>query len=298
MSHLELGALMSEVERPNIVVVTVDCCRFDTAALAATPTLDALGPLRRAVTPGTFTLPAHMAFFSGYFPNVMELPHRDYYSREARQLWRLGRAKQKDRDSYHLLLEGDTLWEGLRRAGYYQLGAGGVRWFLTKTLTEGFDEFVFAGPNDYSDWFAQRTGADFVLARPDLLVQKLPAAHPWFLFVNALETHAPYNDGLTPLPEEAAAIIARGAPIWAGRSGRMLHTDLSAGDYQVLHRLQVASMETVDARLGVLFDLLPKPFVALVCADHGECFGENGRWGHGFAAEPVMNVPLWVGAVT
>jgi hypothetical protein len=276
----------------------VDCCRFDTAGLASTPTLDGLGPLRRAVTSGTFTLPAHMAFFSGYFPNVMDLPHEDYYSREARQLWRLGRAKQKDRDTYHLLLEGDTLWEGFRRAGYYQMGAGGVRWFLTKTLTEGFDDFLFRGPADYSNWFAERGPDDFVLARPDILAERLPAGRPWFLFVNALETHAPYNDGATPFPEEARDVISRGTPIWAGRSGQILHTDLTRADYQLLHRLQVQALKTVDARLAALFDLLPKPFVALVCADHGECFGEGGRWGHGFPAEPVMTVPMWVGAVT
>jgi len=48
---------------------------FDPAGLAAKPTLDVLPSLRQTVTPGTFTLPAHMAVFSGYVPNVMDLPH-------------------------------------------------------------------------------------------------------------------------------------------------------------------------------------------------------------------------------
>jgi arylsulfatase A-like enzyme len=237
-----LSDLMNAVARPNVVVVTVDSCRFDSAALANTPTLDALGQLRRAVTAGSFTLPAHMAFFSGYFPNVMELPHEDYYSREKRQLWRLSRAKEKQRDSYHLRLEGDTLWEGFRAAGYHLLGAGGVRWFLTETLTAGFDRFVFRGPADYHNWFAERSGDDFVLARPEELVDQLPAGRPWFLFVNALETHAPYNDGVLPLPEEARQIIKRGSAIWAGRTANMLDTDLTPADYHVLHRLQVRAM--------------------------------------------------------
>jgi hypothetical protein len=177
------------------------------------------------------------------------------------------------------------------------VGAGGVRWFLTKTLTEGFDDFVFRGPNDYRDWFAERGTDDFVLARPDRLVERLPTGRPWFLFVNALETHAPYNDGVTPLSDEARAVIRRGEPIWAGRSGRRLETDLTDVDYAILHRLQVQALETVDSRLAELFDRLPKPFVVLACADHGECFGEEGRWGHGFPAESVMTVPMWVGAV-
>ncbi|MFE9813334.1 sulfatase-like hydrolase/transferase [Streptomyces sp. NPDC005548] len=285
-------------ERPNIVVLTVDSCRFDTAALARTPNFDSLGPLRRAVTPGTFTLPSHMAFFSGYLPNVMELPHLDYYSREMRQLWRLGRAKRKARDSYHLHLEGDTLWEGFHNAGYHLLGAGGVRWFLTKTLTEGFDEFLFHGPDDYSNWFAERGPDDFVLDRPGELVRRLPSDSPWFLFVNALETHAPYNDGLNPPDPAVAEVIKRGAPIWAGRSAPMLDVDLTSTDYKVLHAAQVTALETVDARAGELFRQLSKPFIAVVCADHGESFGEDGRWGHGFASDVVSNVPMWVGAVT
>jgi hypothetical protein len=289
--------VMDEIARPNIVIVTIDSCRFDSAALAHTPTLDRLGPLRRAVTAGSFTLPAHMAFFSGYLPNVTDLPHIDYYSRERRQLWRLGRAKQKPRDSYRLALPGDTIWEGFRHEGYYLLGAGGVRWFLTKTLTACFDAFLFRGPNDYSDWFAERTVEDFVLARPDVLVRRLPADRPWVLFVNALETHAPYNDGVTPLADEARDVIKRGEPIWAGRKTHSLSVHLSGDDYRALHRQQVRALETVDSRLHDLFALLPKPFVAVACADHGESLGEDGAWGHGFPSEPVMNVPMWVGAV-
>jgi membrane-anchored protein YejM (alkaline phosphatase superfamily) len=295
------SSLIDEVfranNRPNIVMVTVDSCRFDSAARARTPTLDALGPLRRAITPGSFTLPSHMAIFSGYMPNVVELPHLDYYSREKRQLWRLDRAKKKDRETYRMLLQGDALWEGLGRAGYKTIGAGGVRWFLTKTLTEPFDEFVFRGPHDYSDWFAQRTDDDFVLTHPEELVAHVPASRPWFLFVNALETHAPYNSEEDELSNEARAVIKKAAPIWAGRIASDLDVHVAPEEYRILHKLQISAMETVDRRLARLFDMLPKPFLVVACADHGESFGEEGKWGHGFPSATVMNVPMWVGAV-
>ena len=48
----------------NIVVVTVDSCRFDTAQRARTPVLDGIGDLRTAETYGSFTLPAHAAIFT------------------------------------------------------------------------------------------------------------------------------------------------------------------------------------------------------------------------------------------
>jgi arylsulfatase A-like enzyme len=294
-----IDALRETTPWPNVVLITLDCCRFDTAGLARTPLMDSIGPLRQAVTPGTFTLPAHMAFFSGYLPQVRELPLTDYYSREAQQLWRLSRAKSKARTSYWMHLEGDTLWEGFRRAGYRLIGAGGVRWFLTKTLTNGFDEFIFRGPDDYSDWFRDRTPDDFVLGSPGRIVDAVDRAngHPWFLFINCLETHAPYDDGTQPLSPAVREIITRAEPIWAGRRQRELEVDVTREEFRLLHQQQVRALETVDARLATLFEALPKPFLVVITGDHGECFGEGGLWGHGFPAEPVLHVPLVVGPV-
>lgn len=297
MSHENVDAVMSSSETPNILLITVDSCRFDTAQRARTPVLDALGPLRRAVTPGTFTLPAHMAFFSGYLPNVREWPLDDYYSREGRQLWRLSRAKAKSRGSYWLHLEGDTLWEGLRKSGYYLVGAGGVRWFLTSTLTREFDEFLFRGPNDYLDWFRRRVLTDFIMEHPGEIVQavKRAGSRPWFLFVNCLETHVPYDVGTDSQDPRVRDVIARAEPIWAGRRRHELATGMSQADWNILRVAQIQALEAIDARLGRLMDDLPGPFVVVVTGDHGECLGEDGLWGHGFPAGPVVHVPMWVG---
>jgi hypothetical protein len=281
----------------NVLLVTMDSCRFDSAARAHTPVLDELGPLRRAITPGTFTLPAHMAFFSGYLPNVIEWPLADYYSRQKFQLWRLSRAKEKPRDTYGFLLEGDTILEGFRNAGYGTVGAGGVRWFLTKTLTGQFDEFHFWGPRDYSEWFALRNSDDFALNHVDELAGAVASHDRWFLFVNCLETHAPYNNGADGIDPEVQDVIGRGEPIWAGRTVHDLATCLSDRDFKLLHRAQIRAVEIVDQRLGVLIERLPRPFIVVVCGDHGEAFGEEGRWGHGFPADPVTHVPMVVGFV-
>lgn len=284
-------------EEQNIVLITLDCCRFDTAARARTPVLDCLGTLRQAWAPATFTLPSHMAMFSGYLPNVTDLPLQDYYSRERFQLWRLSRAKNKPRDSFGLMLQGDTILEGFRRRGYRTVGSGGVRWFLTKTLTHEFDRFMFWGPKDYLNWFQPRTQEDFALEHVDEIVAQVEAASSWFLFVNSIETHAPYNNGVDDIDERLTNIIGRGKPIFAGRRDFELEVDLSSADFKYMHRAQIRALEVADARLGRLFERLPKPFVAIVTGDHGECFGELGRWGHGFPADPVLKVPLVVGSV-
>lgn len=291
-----LDALRQGVPQ-NIVLITLDCCRFDTAARARTPTLDRLGVLRQAWAPATFTLPSHMAMFSGYLPNVTDLPLQDYYSRERFQLWRLSRAKSKPRDSFGLMLHGDTILEGFRERGYRTVGAGGVRWFLTKTLTAEFDHFMFWGPKDYLNWFQPRAREDFALEHTDEIAEHVAAARSWFLFVNSIETHAPYDNGADDADERITQIIDRGKPIFAGRRDFELQVDLSPADFKLMHRAQIRALEVADERMGRLFGQLPKPFIAIVTGDHGECFGEQGRWGHGFPAEPVLQVPLVVGSV-
>ena len=46
-----------------------------------------------------------------------------------------------------------------------------------------------------------------------------------------------------------------------------------------------------------LTNLLPKPILVAVRGDHGEAFGERNRYGHGFPAKEVMEVPLIYGVI-
>lgn len=57
------------------------------------------------------------------------------------------------------------------------------------------------------------------------------------------------------------------------------------------------ALEGVDIRLGLLIDRLPKPLLVVICGDQGECFGEDGHWGHGYPHAAVMDVPLLIGVV-
>ncbi|MBI3797541.1 MAG: hypothetical protein HY268_11330 [Deltaproteobacteria bacterium] len=53
----------------------------------------------------------------------------------------------------------------------------------------------------------------------------------------------------------------------------------------------------LDARTGELLDFFHtrgRPTTVVVCSDHGECFGENGLYGHAFYHERVMEVPLLI----
>ncbi len=58
-------------------------------------------------------------------------------------------------------------------------------------------------------------------------------------------------------------------------------------------RAQRASLEYVDRELALLFTEL-KDYFAVICGDHGDCWGEDGLWGHGFYHPRVMEVPMVV----
>ena len=73
--------------------------------------------------------------------------------------------------------------------------------------------------------------------------------------------------------------------------GQGTQSDCRLGRRRGCAAAQRASLEYVDRLLAQLFDKL-KHFFAVVCGDHGDCWGEDGLWGHGFYHPMVMRVPM------
>lgn len=71
----------------------------------------------------------------------------------------------------------------------------------------------------------------------------------------------------------------------------------NVGFDESLWKLQVACVEYLDARMGDLlafFNETGRDVTVVLCGDHGECFGENGLFGHGFYHPKVMEVPMGI----
>ena len=63
-----------------------------------------------------------------------------------------------------------------------------------------------------------------------------------------------------------------------------------------LHAQQVKTVEHVDTLIDALISKAPVNTHFIITADHGECFGENGYFGHGpIVHEKVMEVPFLEG---
>ena len=57
---------------------------------------------------------------------------------------------------------------------------------------------------------------------------------------------------------------------------------------------QVAATAFLDKAICRLLSQVPENTIVVICADHGECFGEDGFWGHGFNHPKVLEVPLLI----
>jgi hypothetical protein len=286
----------------NVVFVTLDSCTYETALKAQTPWLDSIGPLRKAETHGTYTLPAHIAFFTGNLPRLID--GNPYYFAHYSQIWRSSAAKASQRDSVRLFY-GKTIMDDYAQRGFQVLGIGGVTFFDMKNqnnlLPTLFPSFLYYG-FDTSFSREQQIPRLFPyspLAHLDQIIECLSHDKPFFVFLNAPETHIPYNfPGYEP-PDgyrEAVRKAYREHSLKHQYDVRML--PLTQQEIGILKQSQVASLEWIDGQLETFCARLPsngRPTLLLVCADHGEEFGEGGRFGHAHVHEVVSTVPLWCG---
>ena len=271
MSSASVGSASQADPALNFLLLTYDSCRYDVLKEARTPVLDSFGVIAPAQTPASFTYAAHMAFFVGILPNANEdWPYYNRFNTQLMGLMGVGEGQVVK----HSLLKVHSEWNlvaGLAAQGVQTVGAGAMNWFRQKTLTEGFEKFLFTGTN------AQ--------AQIDFLLAEIDTSRPFFGFINFGETHAPYRyhgkEGSCPV-DVRARIITWPPVVGQGPVGR---------DNEAF-RHQMEAAEYLDGCLPRLFSALPSNTVAVVCGDHGDCFGEDGYWGHGFNHPKVQEVPL------
>ena len=255
----------------SVLFITLDSCRYDTAATAQLPVLSQVSRLQRAWAPGNFTYASHLAMFAGFTPG-------DPYRREAvinpkyGKLFRMAQGGLKGQD--RMVLEGENIKQGFKRKGYHVLGSGAVAWFNPATETAGallrdFDAFFYPGCNWGLEQQLGWVGEQLALRQGERV----------FLFLNIGETHVPYYfPGAAWSPEENPCL-----PFGA------------AGSDALKSRIrQRRALEYVDQQLAGLLRAFAGG-IRYICADHGDCWGEDGLWEHGISHPKVLEVPVWYG---
>jgi len=254
----------------KFLLLTYDSCRYDVLQTARTPVLDALGPTHKAQAPANFTYASHLAFFAGILPLVVDdIPYLNRFNKQLLGLVEVGEANVA-KDALRTVVSRENLLTGFQREGWQVVGAGAMNWFRQESLTAGFQEFRFTG-----------TAATSQIR---FLTSELDTRRPFFGFINFGETHAPYSfEGKRgSCPVDVRARVMTWPPVERGLVG----SECEAYDHQV------QAAEFLDRRLGDLLEALPGDTVVVLCADHGECFGEDGYWGHGFNHPKVLDVPM------
>jgi hypothetical protein len=265
----------------DFLLITWDSCRYDAFLQARTPFLDSLGQAERAGAMATYTLPAHVAMFQGFLPHVPQ--RKPLYNRFCQQLWRISHRDVGTTPLVTFPSRTPNIVRGFLDRGYYTVGAAAMPHFRdSEALRLGFQDFAYTGTwarkqNEFLETSLATSGRD----------------KPWFVFVNYGETHSPFrHEDMGSKPDEVDARFDR----------RRLFNQAGLQDQnwqfdEPSFRRQVECAEFLDARVAELLTLVAsrgRPTTVVVCADHGECCGENGLYGHALFHEKVMEVPLLI----
>jgi hypothetical protein len=220
------------------------------------------------MAPGNFTYSSHAAMFVGFTPGVASVA-KPFSNPKFGKIFRLVNGGFASKNSEFMLLEGANIIEGLKRLGYLALGSGAVGWFDPKTatgqnLTKDFDHFYYPRSS-----FSLSKQLNWIGSQ----LQDL--RRPVFVFLNIGETHVPYyHEGAPWSPNENPCIP------FAGTNNALK-----------CRQRQVACLEYVDTLLVPLLEYF-RNGTTIICADHGDCWGEDGLWEHGIHHEKVLEVPL------
>jgi arylsulfatase A-like enzyme len=285
---------------PSIAVIVLDTVRWDhTSAYGyardTTPALRALAErgvrFERAYSSGCWSLPAHASLFTSRLPSSHGAHDENF---------RLGR-------------EIPTLAEGLRNGGYETVALTANPWTSSVTgLSRGFMRFEefwqglvaqngllgFRLLARYTAIDRDKGGGQVVAAARGWLRAR-DGERPFFLFVNLMEAHAPYQavpsnhrrrfvDPSWPL----VTLEKFGEAVWAHQwEGRPVPPSL----YEMNAGMLDGAISAADRYLGELLALLGEDTIVFVLSDHGDLAGEYDLFGHNFGLwEPLIRIPLVV----
>jgi len=247
----------------DVLLMTLDTLRYDVAAtaLAAGQTANFArllpgGRWERRHSPATFTYAAHHAFFAGFLPTPTTpgLHPRLFAARFA------GSATTGETTC---VLDAPDIVTGLAARGYHTICIGGVGFFNRLTPLGSVLPGLFAESHwDETLGVASASSTECQVRLAIARIAALPPERRVFLFVNISAIHQPNRFYLPGATRDTPASMA-------------------------------AALAYVDARVALLFDALTRraPLLAVVCADHGTAYGEDGFTGHRVAHPVVWEVP-------
>jgi arylsulfatase A-like enzyme len=284
---------------PNVVLISIDTLRADRLSLYghSRPTSPRIGALARqgvvftqAFSQSPVTAPSHMSILTGHYQET----HQTEQIYEAEGLL-------PDRRGPRRLDDGiPTIATLLRRYGYSTAAVtGGVNLHPRLGFDQGFDQYSVISDLIEARQDAVKKVMAMVRAQPE---------RPFFLFFHTYEVHSPYvrrpfyrtrfasPDYRGDIPKTDRELQARseGDP-YAAFWGAVKRND--PADRAWIEAVYDESIRAVDDQLGLFFESLEQMGVfgntlLVVLSDHGEEFGEHGKFNHEQIYQELLHVPL------
>ncbi|PSP63395.1 sulfatase [Halobacteriales archaeon QH_8_67_36] len=266
-----------------------------------------------AVAPAPWTLPVHASLFTGLYPSEHEATQEDPYLEGVTTL-----AESLSAAGYDTACYSSNAWI----TSYTNLTAGfsdhdnffqimpsellsGPLATLWKTMNDNeklrgvADRLVQVG-NKFHEHFAEEGGSDTKTPQViDRTIDFIDGSDDFFAFINLMDAHLPYHP-----PDEYAERFAPGVDSTEvcqnSKEFNCGARDVDDEEWNAITGLYDAELAHMDAQLNRLFTHLKETgqwegTTVVVCADHGELFGEHDLYGHEFGIyDPLVNVPLMI----
>ena len=275
-------------KKPNIILITLDTTRADRLGCygyrrQTSPNIDTLADesvlYTRAIAPSSWTLPSHASLFTGKFTSS----HGARYDPEGPLLLTDAISGPKSWDVYRargLAQNEVTLAEVLKETGYTTAAVVGGPWLKRIFgLNKGFDYYNDSQISTVNGRLANQVTASA------LNWLKRAREKEFFLFLNYFDPHGPYSP-----PEGFALRFLPKGTNFAGRKPTREETN-ALYDAEILY---------MDHYIGWLLQKLKaenlyNDTLIIVTSDHGELFGEHGKFGHGhYLYQEELHVPLFI----
>lgn len=260
----------------NLLFIVFDSCRFDTFNGATTPNIDRLGEAKMCYSYATWTVPSHHVYMMGASPHsspkgvfASEVYKKDFIN------W--GTRLNIPDISFKGFVPRLSLPAFLKEHGYSTNALVSMPVLnQTTVLNTHFDRFqLMKAHNDFDAIIDQ------LIFEPD---------QPTFYLLNVGETHYPYilpgesGDDLPRISGLHGVFKHLDDNIIEGEGGRTVKT---SDDFFHMDRMlqlkekQRTNIEYLDRLFEKLYEKVPRNTHIIVTSDHGECFGEDGYFGHG-----------------
>jgi len=270
------------MKKNNLLLITFDSCRYDTFAAARTPNISRLGPVEQRWSFASWTVPSHTVYLLGASPHTSP---RGVFASEVykKDFTNWGTRLNIPDISFRGFVPRLSLPAFLKSHGYRTNALVSMPVLnQTTILNAHFDRYqLMDAHNDFSAIIDQ---LEF---DPD---------QPSFYFINTGETHYPYS-----LPGEKSDDLPRlhgvhgvfkhmddlviDKPVTGVEARYSMEDFFNVEAMATLKEKQRTNCEYLDRLFVKLYDTCPDNTWIMVMSDHGECFGEDGYFGHG----PIMH---------